>query len=412
MRLNFDILQDYLRETYPARRFGSVDKNTSFGRPMLYESGTELKTGGLYVTRDDMLPRTPPPSGTGFICVGERLPQWNTRDVEVLCVSGESGILPLFNQIQSIYDRLDAWDEQLRNELEKDMDFDIGQILVLGAGILENPVEVVGQYLQPLFSTQYEPDSSGAFPLISDATPIDTDYAEMVKKVCRLERMITVPYLSTISVPSMQAYCNNLYPFGQFMGCVSVCSMHRPFRERDFPLADHFFGYFQKAFLKYLRVSVPEESPGAAALGHLLNQEPLSARERELLHLPTEEYWYCIQLKEKPGEETMPLEYMYGTLSALMRRTVFLTLYHGEIIGLIRVGRDGESALESLEEIVSRMGYVCGLSNRFTDIRLFHDDLLPAGYAVDNLTGQRVTITTLNFFRDQVLQYRLRECTG
>lgn len=409
MQLNFDILHDFLSMICSVRRFGPRKKAAFYPRPLLYESGAEMAAGRLYVARDDMLPLRPPPEDVGLICSGERLPQaWSGGSQQVLCVTGGVGVLALFNQVHEIFNRLDAWDGQLRDELEKDADFDLGQMLVVGAAMLENPINVVGQTLQPLFSTEITPDGSGHFPLNQNPAGmrLSADYAEKIKTVCRLERRITGPYLTGLILPGYQSYCNNLYPFDRFMGCVSISSMHRPFREGDFPLADHFFRYFQKAFLKYLRNAGQEESPGAAALSRLLNQEPLSVQERALFQLLPGEYWYCFRLKERVGDKAMLPDYMYGTLGALMSQSVFLTFYHGEIIGLIR--ENGGGALEELAEILERMGYSGGLSNHFTDIRKLSDYYLQASYAVEYGGGGE---GPLCFFRDHTLSYLLDNCT-
>lgn len=409
MRLNFDTLYDFLCETCQVRRFGPRDKGAFYQRPLLYESGDEMAAGRLYVARDDMLPPQPPPEGVGLICAGERLPQvWG--GLQVLCVAGGSGVLPLFNRVHEIFNRLEVWDEQLRDELERDEDFDLGHLMELGAGLLENPLSVVGRNLQPLFATESQPDGEGKFHLLSEpaATAISAHYAEEIRKVCRLERSITVPYLTSLPMADQQSYCNNLYPFGRFMGCVSISSIYRPFREGDFPLADHFFRYFQKAFFKYLRYVGQEEPAGAAALNRLLNQEPLSIRERALFQLPPGEYWYCFRLKEQPGEKAMPPDYMFGTLGALMSQNVLLTMHHGEIIGLLR--DNGREVLEDMAEILSRMGYAGGMSSRFTDIRKLPDYFQQASYIVESLTSRPAPV--LNFFQDYVLQYMLYECTG
>ena len=406
MRLNFDTLYDFLCETCQVRRFGPRDQGAFYQRPLLYESGDEMAAGRLYVARDDMLPPQPP-EGVGLICAGGRLPQaWG--GLQVLCVAGGSGVLPLFNRVHEIFNRLEVWDGQLRDELERDEDFDLGRLMELGAGLLENPMNVVGRNLQPLFTTEPQPDGEGRFHLASELAPaaISAAYAEEIRKVCRLERSITVPYLTSLPMVDQQSYCNNLYPFGRFMGCVSISSMHRPFREGDFPLADHFFRYFQKAFFKYLRYAGQEETAGAAALNRLLKQEPLSIRERALFQLPPGEYWYCFRLKE--GEKAMPPDYMSGTLGALMSQSVLLTMHHGEIVGLLR--DNGREALEDMAEILSRMGYAGGMSSRFTDICKFPDYFQQASYVVESLANRPAPV--LNFFQDHVLQYMLYECTG
>lgn len=127
-----------------------------------------------------------------------------------------------------------------------------------------------------------------------------------------LERSITVPYISTIDLPGPQYDCCNLYPMGYFVGCASLGSVLRPFRDSDFALADHFYGYFQKAFFKYLRDYNQTQSPGAAALQKLLRYEAMTEEEKDLFRLEAGENWIFFKLREKRSRKFLPRDYMYN----------------------------------------------------------------------------------------------------
>lgn len=414
MKLNLEIIRTYLPESDMIRSYGVESRKLIFRRPQLYEPGIEMASGSLYVMQTRDLPRSGPVPGAGVICVGERIPPaWSAGGVQLLCLREGPSVLAVFNQICRIYDRFDEWDEQLRDELEKESDFDIGRLLLLGSQMLENPLGVAGQTLQALFNMEYHTDASGKTTFYVDSRPRDVTpaYAEQIKLVCGLERSLTVPYISTIDLPGPRYYCCNLYPMGYFVGCASLGEVLRPFRESDFPLADHFFGYLQKAFFKYLRDNNQTQSPGAAALQKLLRNEAMTEEEKELFRLGPEENWIFFKLREKRGRRFLPRDYMYGTLNALMPQNIYVAMFHKEIVGMIRLrGRD-EETLNSFGELLNRMDYFAGLSHRFLETDRVGDYLLQAHYVVERFAdhpGEKV----LYDFSEHVLDYLLHACTS
>lgn len=414
MKLNLEIIRAFLPENETIKSYSVESRKLIFRRPVLYQPGMELKQGNLYVMHSRDLPRSGPVNGTGIICVGDRLPSaWFTGGTQVLWIPDTQNVLLVFHQIHEIYDRFDEWDEQLRDELEKEADFDIGQLMLLGSRMLENPFHVVGQNLQSVVEVNCQEDSTGRFHFyVSEKTQaLPPVYTELIKQVCNLERALTAPYLSSIAVPNQQSYCNNLYPMGYFVGCVSISSRLRPFRESDFPLADHFFGYFQKAFFKYLRENNQTQTPGAAALQKLLRNEVMTEEERALFRLEPEENWVFFKLRERRSKKYLPRDYMYGTLNALMPQNIYVAMFHKEIVGMMRIKGEDEQTLREFGELLNRMDYFAGFSHRFLDIDRIGDYLLQAHYVVEHYANHPGN-QPLYYFNDYALAYLLHACTS
>lgn len=414
MKLNLEIIRTYLPDSGSLKSYGIETRKRIFSRPVLYEQGTELTPGKLYVLHARDLPRNGPVSGAGVICVGDRLSSaWFTGGTQVLWLPGEQNLLRVFHQVHGIYDRFDAWDEQLRDELEKETDFDIGRMMLLGSEMLENPLSVASQTLQTLLSVEYQTTASGKRILSVDYQPhsVTPVHAEQIKKVCGLERSLTVPYISNIDLPGPQYYCCNLYPMGYFVGCASLGSVLRPFRESDFPLADHFFGYFQKAFFKYLRNNNQTQSPGAAALQKLLRRELMNNEEQRYFTLEPGESWIFFKLRERRGMRFLPRDYMYGTLNALMPQNIYVAMFHKEIVGMIRLNGRDEQTLTAFGALLDRMDYFAGLSNRFLTTDRISDYLLQAHYVVEQY-GNHPGTDTLHYFEEHAMEYLLHACTS
>lgn len=414
MKLNLEIIRTYIPEIYTTKSYGIESRTLLFQRPYLYESGMELLSGNLYILHSRDLPKKQPVSGIGLICLGDRIPSaWTASDAQILSVSEEIGLLRLFNQVNSIYNRFDNWDAQLRMELEKETDFDIRRCLLLGSELLENPMSVCGQTLQTLFATNYRINVNGDFEFFIRDSPatMNSSNVEMIRLVCGLERSITVPFLSSINIPNQQSYCYNLYSMEYFVGCIDVTTYCHPFREIDFPLADYFFSYFQKAFFKHLRNNNQTQSPGAAALQKLLRHEQMNDEEKALFLLPTDQSWVFFKLREKRGKKYLPKDYMYGTLNALMPQNVYIAMYHKEIVGLIRLQGKDDPTLESFGSLIKRMDYYAGLSNRFHTAKQIDEYLLQAHYVVEH-NSQQADEESLFYFQDFALDYLLHACTA
>lgn len=414
MRLNLDILQHRLPPAFQAKRYGPGDRSCPFSRPLLYEDGQPLLEGSLYVARSELLPRALPPKSCGIIAVGSRLPrEWLLGNVPLLIITGNDSTVSVFNAVQEVYNRLELWEQRLRDALEKDVDFDIREILHLGTELLERRINVVDHALMSLFSSEICPDACGSARIIISQEPrsMSVEYNEKIKNVCRLERVITVPYTTALISESGSSYCNNLYPMGQFAGCVSISEGGIPFREDEYPLMDMFFSFFQKAFLKHLRTYGQTENPTVDTLRKLFRRENLRPEEQGLLCLSQGERWVCFKLKERRGEKTLPPEYMYAMLNTLLPKSVCAVLLHNEVAGLLRF-RDEEDAFrgqDSFSELLRRMGYYGGISNPFTDLCHLDDYLLQAAYSVEN---SRDSGEDLHFFRDHALDYMLFSCIG
>lgn len=413
MQLNLDTIQAYLPKDYLTRRYGSPNPASGYSFPLLYESEESFQEGTLYVTRAESLPKTVPSINCAFVVVGTRVPQeWLLGGVQLLTVGNIGNVLRVFNTIQTIYYKLDQWDAELRDELEKDIDFDIRKIMRLGCRQLGRNISVMNHSLQQILRSEIRLLPNGNSEIVIDDMPytMTIEYSEMIKEVCNLERVITVPYLSAIENNSWQYYCFNLYTMGRFTGCISIGEEMKPFREGDFPLMNHFFECFQKAFLKYLRSYAQEDSTGLGALRKLLNHIPLTGEEEQQLALLPGDKWCCFRLKERRKGKSLPKDYMYAAISAIIPKTVYAVIHHEEILGLLRLQeKEKKETLGLFEDTLQRMGYYGGVSNSFTDLKHLNDYFRQAAYAVEQ-GGE--TEASLHYFRNYVLNYMLFACTG
>lgn len=413
MRLALSTIADRLPATFGARLYDPTNGQELYGRPVLYEPGMSFGRGILYVTRRNALPDTMPACNCAIISVGTSAPwQGRSRRPSLLRIPHEGRLAVVFNAVQAIFDECDCWDETLRDEIEKDLDYSINNVLAIGTEFLGRPLNVVDQNLQVVLSTRTEERSDGSSQIVvdNDIIPLDTEINEQIKEVCRLERRLREPYFSALSVMG-QSYCNNLYPLGYFAGCISITENERPFSSGELPLIDHFFTLFQKAYRKHLHSFGNDEESGLKALQNVLNHVPLSYHETELLSLAPGERWRCLVLRARKDTRSLPADYMHATLSGRFPKTVYATLFRQSVVGLVRL--PGTTSLKmdpKLEEVgseIGRMGYYGGVSNPFAELAEIDQHLLQAEFAVDR---GRASGKSLIFFHDHALSYLLDAC--
>ena len=282
----------------------------------------------------DLYPQKGLSISCNFLCIGRRIPKaWISSGLSLLQIPEAPGLYQVYNRIQQIFDRFDCWEQQLRNELEKDVDFDLQKIFLLFSNFFHRSLSVVDSNLQPLFASKY--DSQKGACLIPASGPMSMEYNERIKEVCSLERVIREPYQTALESPG-RAYCKNLYLSEQFCGCISINESPAPFQPWELPIYAHFFRYFEKAYFKYLRAYGHRENAALSALRKALNGHTPGKDDLKLLHLEPGDAWLCFELCEYRNERTLPVDYMYATLSASFPQMVYAVLHQEKIVGLLR----------------------------------------------------------------------------
>ena len=249
MVLSLDIIRDNLPKYLNARLYGPERSALSLGPPIFFENGGEFEKGRLYVARSGALPNVPPRRGQSIVCSGANPPQqWLDGGCRVLLIPGDFSLFFVVNEIYKIYEKFNKWENELRDALEDEDNFDIiRKIVKLGAMILENPISISNGNMLHIFSTNMTSNSeTGDVSIFVNEEYQEFEKSnanlygfELIKDACQLERVIKEPYLSRSEVGESKYYCYNLYyPSGFYAGCASIRSSNRPFRDGDFALAD------------------------------------------------------------------------------------------------------------------------------------------------------------------------------
>lgn len=422
MRLNLDIIADHLPKKYRVHRYGPKNRKLLYGPPVPYETGRIMEPAYLYIAPANAL-RQLPRAGCAAICVGGQAPKsWVSGGVQLLHIEGTTDIYGVLHDILAIYDKFREWDHQLRDQIDNATEFDLRQFLILGSEMLDNPIGISDQMLRGLYRTEIIQQPNGVkeirlLQMPPSHTP-DAEYMEAIKEVWRVEREIRNPYLTMAPNLKNEEYCINLYPMGFFLGCANFSASRHLFRESDFALMDFYFAYLQNGYWRYVCNVDQRELPRTSGLKKLLSHEILLEEELEALTRKNDEVFFCIKLKERRGGRCLLKDYMSASLVAVSPFPCSVVIHHEEIVGLLQIKHDHQQQNHALEEIkntlgeyMRKMGYLCGISNRFTDIGEFDSYLQQASYAAEQ-GYQDANEQTVHFFKDYMLQYILCECAN
>lgn len=422
LKLNLDVIHDNLPISFQTQLSGRINRELSIKPPFLYEVGCEFEKDRLYVAQGDTLPKRPSQRGLSIICVDLRPPQeWISAGCSVLTITSGQSLYTVFNEINRIYEKFEEWDNSLRNELEADVEFDIKNVLRVGMTILQNPMSVINGSMLVILHTEIRVNKNNEIEiLVSDESfshPVE--HSVLIKNACKLENAIPTPFISSCTVDGKRSYCNNLYPLGYFSGCISISELNRPFRESDFALADYFFHYFQKSFMKYLQRICNIELPGIVALNKMLKNIPLSIEEQKILLLKNEDYWIFFKLRENIVKNPLPMNYLCTTLSTLRSESIYSVIYDNEIMGLLKVSHletdSYNNTLDFFQEILYKLEYIAGISDEFQDINKIHNYIRQADFAIEvgqNTCELESDENRLFYFSDFALRYIMCQCNG
>lgn len=316
MELSLKIIQDFLPIEYKTELVGEcVQKLT---RPRIYRGDGMLEPGKMYVIREDMLPPTYELDGCVLVCVGKGMRrEWRGSKCSILFVSRTTDHLLVYESICAIFDRFDNWENEMRDELEKEFDFDYRRIASIGAKMLGNTVGMSNQFLQVLFTTEIH-NESGKVSIVEgkyDQPLLHT--GDELNFLCQQEKQLHVPYFSAFSSPGMSVYCSNIFIIDHFAGCCFLYPDRRPMRESDTEIADVFFHYFALGFIKYIRSYPLKDDPSTATMNALLTGSPLSRKQRKLLSLAENESWVLFRLEKRDNTAAMPTDYMHAAICSL-----------------------------------------------------------------------------------------------
>ncbi len=404
MRLNADIIYHNLKDVLDVDIRGVFEADLTLFRPEFYLDRTErFLDDHVYVCSADHLPdEAVIGDDVLLICLGDA-PQLELFEKRcgVLSVSGDEDIFRVFNTVQEIFNRYEAWETELNAILRRGAS--VQELLEASREIFGNPMLLTGADFSYLGFTERD-CLEGRLGLRLDRPNFDPDLMEVFLSLHELATDIREPLLldlmgrSTLSV--------NLFDMDEYLGCITVFGEFRGFHSSDIQLCQFLAEIIRQAFLLKPHLA-GDRSSVRNAIRDMLCGQPLNREQRGVLRrYGSHGEMVCAVFQPEPESGTLPGGYLSSLIEQQFRDSLAFE-YEARVTALI----PAEQADAGLPALLRKLRQVCGISHRLSDLQEASFAYYQASSALD--AGLRIHPGQSTYlFEDYILPLLLRNSTA
>lgn len=416
MKLNSDILYDFLKETMEVQCYGEGAGALKLHRPKLYTGeNSEFFPDQLYVALVDQLPADPVlHRGTVLVCVGGMpLPAYVTGTCVCLAVLDSTDLFTVHNRIQDIYDRMDQWEEALRSVLMDNAD--IQKMLDVSFDILNNPMVVIDSEYKVIAYSRiideredlalYRPDSDHMIRQDLVSRSIWEHDANMTKR-----KPFTVVYEGNVN------FSTNLFNESRNIGNLSISFVLRPYRESD-NILSQFLARYLELFLRHMTTLTHVQTDLLRdSFRSLLRGCSLSAAARQYFDSYIKKPSYrCIRaVPSERSRKKVPAEYICNLFEKSFPESVAFE-YHSGIVAYLKIdeAKSEKEERRNIVQLIEKMEFSAGISiilpySQFHRIRSYYRQTeIALDYGTQLHPSKRIY-----YFEEYSMRYMIYSCVG
>ena len=397
MKLNEDILFDYLSQRLPLKRYGSGKGALHLLRPEFYIRGNNsFVSNHLYISLADHLPDAPRfGEGVVIISVGGIPPvSYTTGRCTCLSVPGSFDLFAVFNSVQAIFNDFDRWEAALQRIYNENCDID--SMVRLSTNLLGIGMTVLDQKFEPLANN-------------NENDHIDLDNYSQAMEYTKVDMSTKTPFLIEQETSSL---CLNLFDSQEvYIGSLTFNAVQRALRPSDRVLIGFLGRFLEQAIISS---SIFEEGDYHSSLKSLFSEllQGLPSNLKRLHQL--EEYktssrFICIKIMPVGKLYAAPMEFACNLVESSIPNTVAVS-YEDYVVAFVEVDTV-EQTNTAIENFVNKMEVKMGVSQSFSEILQARAYYRQASIAIEY--GSRLSPDTWCFrFSDYRLEYMLSHCTG
>ena len=362
MRLNADIIYHNLKDVLDVAIYGMCENDLALFRPEFYLDRTSrFLKNHVYVCSADHLPDDPViEDNVLLICLGEA-PQREAFEKRcgILSLSGKEDIFRVFNIVQGIFNKYEAWEAEISRILRRSASPQ--DLLDASRGILDNPMLLIGSDFSYLAYTEsdYLTEKLG---IRLDSPTFDPDLLDVFLSLHELATDIKEPLL--LSLMGRDTLSVNLFDVDNYLGCITVFGEFREFRSSDIQLCQFLAENLRQAFLLKPRLAGARSSL-RSSIRQLVRGEPLGLEQRGVLR----KYGgrgevICAVFRHAPNSNPLPGGYVSSLIEEQFRDSLAFE-HDGRIAAVLPAGTN---VVPPLEALVRKLRLVCGISRPFRDL--------------------------------------------
>ena len=356
MKLSADVIYDNLPASFGARLLGTPHKGLTLRRPELLESGMHaFKDDHLYVVREERLPqRVSVGSRAVIVCIG---PGRRTRYfAERCCVIQvpNADFYSVFNTVQRIFDRHDAWEMVLNEIINGDANID--SMLECSGQIFENPLTVIDSEFRYL--GQWDRDMAtdqGTLAALDASSILDPD--DFASFISNHELSMDVAEPFVIELLDTKTLNANLLDSGTYLGCLTVYGERRDFRPSDTQLASYLATLLVRAIRRRSMLPGSDGTSMRRILIDLVDEIPLDGRERAMLDVHGRERTFvCVRIRLDHRLSQLPIGYVCTMVESVFPKSIAFEHHRTSVVAFIDIDQLGEHGRDYRDEIIDGLG--------------------------------------------------------
>lgn len=429
MRITADILYGLLSEKYRISRYGKGISSRELALPVLFEPGTAIEAGRIYIARTGDLPNRPPEKCV-FVCCGTKPPNvWNSWPCDVIhIVDPRVSLIGVFNTLLALIDQLVTWQSHMQQLAISGAD--VREMIEESIPVFENTITVSDYELRIL--GHCEPDKSlPDRPIRMDEREprVPSAYVSATKDFGIALQQKRTPYITEEAVnpdegiEGVNSYCINLFDGDTYMGTCALKEEGHPFRSYDFELFQQFASFVRDCLGVQSRSMGNQLISARTVFEQILRGYPVSMRDMEqavrlieagLGGVSADECkWCCTVIQNAHRDRGLPEEYLCKSVEAIPPHTAAF-IFEGSIVSFTLIGKDEHrvtAICAPLQAYLEDMGFKAGISRTFTDPfharTFYHQGLTALEMGMEIEPGRLWYL-----FGDYVLDYLLQNCCG
>ncbi|MDR1532919.1 MAG: helix-turn-helix domain-containing protein, partial [Clostridiales bacterium] len=385
MKLNSDIVFENLKKTVPSEMCGHRVVELSLGRPVFCVGNERaFHAGQLYVAKADRLPQRPViEKGAVIICVGESLHfAYYGERCCVIRIRENENLFSVFNLIQGIFNKYDAWNEQLQEILNSNAG--VEKMVECSRSIFENPIFVINADFRFIAYSGYaDPSEEGREDTVMGPAGSDNLRLPALGRFLELsEPSFHVKEPQLFNLPGSSTLNVNLFKNEDYIGCLTIDYRLRAHLSGDTALARHLADMIMLATQKYPAVLYNEKGALRQALQGAVDGLPADAEQSMALAAANlgREY-VCAKMQFSNRFAQLPAGYIRNMVEESFPQSVAFE-YDSSVVAFIETktlyGRDGtyrDKLQDMMKGFIQSMDMRVGVSDSMDDLnsaRLFY----------------------------------------
>ncbi len=382
MKLCTDILYWKLKEELKAVELhGAAGIELTLCRPKFYIDRTQtFEKNHVYVCSADHLPVRPSlGENVCLVCLGQH---WNLTAFydrcSVITIGADTDIFRVFNLVQQIFDRYEAWEERLWHILRHGAS--LPRMIETSRDIFSNPMLLVGYDFRYLAVTdeEYLKKDLG---IRLDTETFDAEKMATFLSLHDLSTHVHEPLL--LELQNMRTLSVNVFDQEEYLGCLTVFEAFRTIRDSDRSLAIFLVKLLRQAILQN-PVLASTRSAVRRALRSVIAEQPVDFELRRTLSQENESNdWVCVRLQPKTGAAHLPGAYLCAALEERHPGSMAFE-YERAVAAFLPAAEAERETTVQLLPLLGRLGLICGVSGVFSNLYDANQAWFQASSALQN----------------------------